>query len=370
MKTYKTFKKFRVSFLSPIWYSEDIKYSFHFWYSCTKLFRQAGCMFVQSSKEFEMKENSQKFDFLFDLMRRKLHFSILISLRETFSPSTVNVRSKFWRIWKKNRTFRSMVFWLIFWDEDCNFQFWYPCRKLFRQARWMFVQKPEEFEKKSELSEIWFFDWSFETKTAIFNFDIPAEMFFAKHGKCSFKVLKNLKKRNFQKFGFLIDLLRRRLQFSILISLPNFFSPTRWMFVQKPEEFEKKQYFQKFCFLIDILRRRLQFSILISLPKCFSPSTVNVRSNFWRIWKKKRTLRSLIFWFIIWDEDCNFQFWHPCRIFFAKHGDCLLKNLKKLKKNQNFQKLFFYSKCSFGQVECSFDKQVKIFPPTFKKVSL
>ena len=282
----------------------------------------------------------------------------------------------------------------------------------------MFVQSSEEFEKKTELSEVWSFDWSSETKTAIFNFDIPAGNFFAKHGECSFKNLKSLKKnQNFQKFGFLIDLLRRRLQFSILISLPKFFSPTRWRFVQKPEEFEKKQYFQKFCFLIDILRRRLQFSILIPLPKCFSPSTVNVRSNFWRIWKKEnfkkfdflidhlrqrlqfsnlisllktfspstvnvrskiwriwkniRTFRSLVFWLIFWDEDRNYQFWHPCRKFFRQAWWMFVQKPEEIeKKNQNFQKLFLYSKCSFGQVECSFDKQVKIFPPTFKKVSL
>ena len=154
--------------------------------------------------------------------------------------STVNVRSKFWRLWKKRdfskvwffvwsyetktaffkfdipaekffakhgkcsfkvlknwkkkRTSRSLNFWLNFWDEDCSFQIWYPCWKLFRQALWMFVQKSEEFEKTSELSEVWFFDWSFETKTAIINFDIPAEMFFAKHGERSFKNLKCLKK--------------------------------------------------------------------------------------------------------------------------------------------------------------------------------
>ena len=41
----------------------------------------------------------------------------------------------------------------------------------------MFVPSSEEIEKKRELSKVWFFDWSYETKTAFFNFDIPAENF-------------------------------------------------------------------------------------------------------------------------------------------------------------------------------------------------
>ena len=61
-------------------------------------------------KNLVNKENLQKFDFLIDLMRRKLHFSILISLPKTFSPSTINVRSKFRRVWKKNRTFKKNFF--------------------------------------------------------------------------------------------------------------------------------------------------------------------------------------------------------------------------------------------------------------------
>ena len=87
------------------------------------------------------------------LWRHEVQFSILISLPKTFSPSTIIVPSKFWRVWKKR-----------------------------------------------ELSEVWFFDWSFETKTAIFIFDIPAQNSFAKHNKCSFKVPKSLKEnRTFKK---------------------------------------------------------------------------------------------------------------------------------------------------------------------------
>ena len=67
----------------------------------------------------------------------------------------------------------------------------------------MFVQSSEDFEKKRDFSKVWFFVWSYETKTAIFNFDIPAEKFFAKHGNCSFKFLKNWKKkRTFESLVF------------------------------------------------------------------------------------------------------------------------------------------------------------------------
>ena len=199
-------------------------------------------MFVKSSENFEKKEIFQKFDFLFDLMRRRLQFSILISLPKSFSPGTVNVCSKFWRIWKK-----------------------------------------------SELSEVWFSDWSFETKTALFNFDIPAEKFFAKHGKCSFKILKDLK---------------------------------------------KKEIFQKFCFLIDLLRRRLQFSFLISLPKNFPPSTVIVRSKFWRIWKKRDFPEV---WFFDWffeTKTAIFIFDIPAEKFSAENGNCSFEVLKNLKKRE------------------------------------
>ena len=205
-------------------------------------------MFAQSSENFEKEENFQKFDFLIDFLRKRLQFSILISLPKTFSPSTVNVRWKFWGSWKKR-----------------------------------------------ELSKIWLFDWSFETKTAVFNFDNPAEKFFAEHGNCSFKVLKNLKKKNFQKFDFLIDLLRRWLQLSILISLPKTFSPSTVIVRSKFWRNWKKREVPKVWLFIDLLRRRLQFPILISRPKIFLPSTVNVRSNFWRIWKRHRTFKKNFF---------------------------------------------------------------------------
>ena len=198
-----------------------------------------------------MKENSQKFDFLIDIVRRRLQFSILISLPKTFSSSTVNVRSKFWRLWKKR-----------------------------------------------EISKVWFFDWSYETKTAIFNFDIPAEKFFAEHGKCSFKSLKNLKKKNFQKFDFFIDLLRRRLQ----------------------------------------------FSILISLPKSFPPSTVIVRSNFWRIWKKRELSKVWFFDRSYETKTAFFIFDIPAENFLSKHSKCWFKNPKNLKKNRTFKKKFFWLK--------------------------
>ena len=160
----------------------------------------------------EKKEHSQNFQkIIFEKLnlnvifwKQKVQFSILIALPKTFSPSTVNVRSKFWRIWKKR-----------------------------------------------DFSKVWFFVWSYETKTATFNFDIPAETFFAKHGNSSFKILKN--------------------------------------------------------------------------------------------WEKKRTFRSLVFWLIFWDEDCNFQFWYPCRKKFGQARWMFVQNPEEFEKNQNFQKLFFFT---------------------------
>ena len=83
------------------------------------------------------------------------------------------------------------------------------------------------------------------------------------------------------------------------------------------------QNFQKIIYILKMIlwRHRVHFSILLFLPEKFSPRTVNVRSKFWRVWKK----------------------------------------------NQNFQKLFFYSKRSFGHVDCSFNKQVENFPAKFQK---
>ena len=83
------------------------------------------------------------------LWRHKVQLSILISLPKTFPSSTVNVRSEFWKFFKKKRFFKCFIFCLILRDEDCKFHFWYPCRKVFRQARLMFVQSSEEFEKKT-----------------------------------------------------------------------------------------------------------------------------------------------------------------------------------------------------------------------------
>ena len=112
-------------------------------------------MFAQSSEDFEKEENFQKFEFLIDLLRRWLQLSILISLPKTFSPSTVIVRSKFRRNWKKR-----------------------------------------------EVSKIWFFDWSFETKTAIFNFDNPAEIFFTTNPVIFFQWSESIEKTELSKKNF------------------------------------------------------------------------------------------------------------------------------------------------------------------------
>ena len=121
-------------------------------------------------------------------------------------------------------------------------------------------------------------------------------------------------------FDILFDLTRRRLQVSILISLPKSFSSSTVNVRSKFWRIWKKDNLQKFDFFIDPMRRRLQLSILISLPKTFSPSTVIVPSKFRRVWKTR-----------------------------------------------DLSKKVFYSKCSFGHVECSFKKQVEISPPWFKK---
>ena len=253
----------------------------------------------------------------------------------------------------------------------------------------MFVQSYEEFEKKRELSEVWFFYWSFETKTAIFNFDNPAEKFFAKHGNCSFKVLKNLKKKelpkvwffdwpyetktatfnfdipaeifsaehgncsfevlknlkkkeNFQRFDFLKDLMRRKLHFSILISLSKPFSSSTVNVRSKFWRIWKKRFFKCLIFLINLMRRRLQFSILIPLPKTFSPSTVNVRSKFRRVWKKRDFSEV---WFFDWSFETKtaiFNFDTPAKNFLAKHSKCSFKVPKSLKKKRLFRSLVFW----------------------------
>ena len=136
-----------------------------------KIFSPSTVNFRSEVWKFLKKEREifQKFDFLFDLTRRRLQFSILISLPKSFSPSTGNVRSKFWRLWKER-----------------------------------------------EVSKVLIFDWSFDTKTAKFNFDFLAKTFFAKHGKCSFKNLQNLKKKSeFSNvvFSLKVFLWTRRMQF-------------------------------------------------------------------------------------------------------------------------------------------------------------
>ena len=122
-----------------------------------------------------------------------------------------------------------------------------------------------------------------------------------------------------------------------------------------------------FDILFDLTRQRLQFSILITQLKTFSPSTVIVCSKFWRSWKKRELSKV---WFFDWSYETKtvtFNFDIPAKNFLLKHSKCSFKNVKSLKKNQNFQKLYFYSKCSFGHVECSFNKQVENFPPNFRK---
>ena len=165
--------------------------------------------------------NFQKFIFNLKMIlwRHRVQFSILIPLPKSFSPSTVIVRSKFRRIWKK-RELSEVWFFIDLLRRRLQFSILITLPKSFSPSTGNMRSKFWRNWKKRKLSKVLIFDWSCDTKTAIFNFDIPAENFFAEHGKCSFEVLKILKKKeNFQKFDFLIDLMRRKLHFSILLSL-------------------------------------------------------------------------------------------------------------------------------------------------------
>ena len=203
------------------------------------------------------------------------------------------------------------------------------------------------------------------------HFDNPEENSVATNPNflCSMsEINENL--QNFQKYIFMPNMIlwRHKVQFSFLISLHKIFSPSTVNFRSKLWRFWKKiEIFQKFDFLFDLMRRRVQFSILIYLPKSFSPSTGNVRSKFWRTRNEREVSKVLIFDWSYDTKTANFNFDFPAETFFAKHGKCSFKNLQNLKKNQNFHILFFHSKCSFGHVECSFNEQVKIFPPIFEK---
>ena len=183
-------------------------------------------------------------------MRRRLQLSILITLPKNFSPSTVIVRSKFWRSWKKRELSKVWFFDWSYETKTAFFSFDNPAQNfLAKHSKGSF--KFRRVWKKRELSEVWFFDWSFEMKTAIFNFDIPAEKFFAEHVNCSFKFLKNL--------------------------------------------------------------------------------------------KKKRTFKSLIFWLIFWDEDCSFQFWYPCRKLFSPTQLILVQSSEEIEKKTELSKKFFFT---------------------------
>ena len=161
--------------------------------------------------------------------------------------------------------------------------------------------------------------------TATFNFDIPAENFFAKHSNCSFKILKKLK---------------------------------------------KKEKFQKFDSLIDLLRRRPEFSILISLPKTFSPSTLIVCWKFWGSWKKRELSK---IWHFDWSFETKtaiFNFDIPAENFLAKHSKCSLKILRKLKKKENFQKKILTQNVPLDTQKAVLRNRSKFFSHGSKKVSL
>ena len=80
-----------------------------------------------------------------------------------------------------------------------TFNFDIPAENFFAKHSNCSFKILKKLKKKREVSKIWFFDWSFETKTAFFNFDIPADNFLAKHSKSSFKFPKSLKKTELSK---------------------------------------------------------------------------------------------------------------------------------------------------------------------------
>ena len=168
----------------------------YFWQPGWKLCCHKSKFFMFPVQKNENLKNFENLIFIFKLIlwRHRLQFSILISLSKNFSPSTVNVRSKFWRIRKKEYFQKFDFFDWSYETKTATFNFHIPAENFFAKhgiCSFKILRKL----KKREFSKIWFFVWSYETKTAIFIFDIRAEKVFAKHGKCSFKVLKNLKKK-------------------------------------------------------------------------------------------------------------------------------------------------------------------------------
>ena len=151
-------------------------------------------MFVQSYEGFEKKEIFQKFDILFDLLRRRLQVSILIFLPIIFQPSTVNVRTEFWKFWKKKEIFQKFDFLFDLTRRRLQFSILISLPKSFLPSTGNVRSKFWRIWKEREVSKVLIFNWSNDKKTANLNFDFPAETFFAKHGKCSFKNLQNLKK--------------------------------------------------------------------------------------------------------------------------------------------------------------------------------
>ena len=292
-------------------------------------------------------------------------------------------------------------------------QFWQPGWKLCCHKSKKFMFQVRNKWKLAKLSKIYFnlqIDTP-KTKSTIFNFDTPAQKFFAKHGKCSFKVLKNLiNKENFQNFDFLIDLVRRKLHFSILISLPKTFSPStvnvrsKFRIVWKKTELPKKILLKMFLWT-----RRMQFwetgrrfsatvqkKFLLKLCHFYyqhleensyrhleclfdnpgensvatNPKILYSKSEINKNFQNFRKIQSIIFIpnMILWRHKVQFSFLISLhKTFSSSRVNVRSKIWRVWKKIRSFKSCFFYSKCSFGHVECSFNKQVKNFPPSFKK---
>ena len=102
-------------------------------------------------------------------------------------------------------------------------------------------------------------------------------------------------------------------------------------------------------------------TLLPQIQKIYVPSP-NKRKNY-------KTFKKLFLTSKWYSEDIeyNFQLCYPCPKIFRQERWMFVQNFEEFKKNQNFQKLYFYSKCSFGHVDCSFNKQDENFPPNFRQ---
>ena len=181
----------------------------------------------------------------------------------------------------------------------------------------MFVLRPEEFEKKSELSKKFFFYSKCSFGHVECSFKKQVEIFPPRFKK-SFSSSYVTSNTNISENSY------RQVEYNFDKPGKNSVATNPKISCSKSETNENLQNFQKIIFILKLIlwRHRVQFSFLIPLPKTFSPSTVNVRSNFWRFWKKRDFSKV---WFFVWSYETKtaiFNFDIPAEKFFARHGKC------------------------------------------------